>query len=479
MDKSTININGYEFREFQGELEDLNQTHSEQIRREPEVTYFDEFAKAEFLDLYPEYYRQYVEGWSRSYYMRSKHMESIFKFSNQNHSINELQPESWQHAIEATRDGLSILPRVRALSVKTELDQVKYIQSSAAGYGYIGAKGPLYGENHDRAIRRAKATLYSATAEDGQGIDYAIRESVPDVGYTRTQLADLTEKTKVRGVWGRAFHYILLEGTSARPLIEAIQEGQSFIMIGSDPIVNVPYVLTETKALCKWLMSLDWSSFDATVNRFEINAAFDLMKEHLVFPDFDTEMAYELCRQIFTHKKVAAPDGKIYWSHKGIPSGSYFTSLVGSIVNKLRVEYLWHLKFGRSPKVTFTLGDDSLIGDDHYYPPDELADKAYNLGWLVNPDKTEYSTLPGSITFLGRSVLGSVNQRELKKCIQLLLLPEFPVESGEISAFRAAAIANDAGGNSEMLNRVARRLKRKYGIAETHQVPLYFRRYQP
>lgn len=479
MSRSTTNINGFEFRGFQAELEDLQQTHYEHIQRIPETTYYDEFAKDEFCSLWPEYYKQYVEGWSRSYYLGTKHLAAIMEFAHPNHSITTLDQESWHQAIQATRYGLSILPRVRALSVINELDQVKYTQSSAAGYSYIGAKGPLYGLNHDRAIRRAKATLYSATAEDGLGIEHALTEAVPDTGYTRTQLADLTEKTKVRGVWGRTFHYILLEGTSARPLIEAIMDSDTFIQIGSDPITNVPKVLTETKRHCKWLYSIDWSKFDATVNRFEINTAFDLMKEKLYFPDFDTEMAFELCRQLFIHKKIAAPNNKIYWSHKGIPSGSYFTSLVGSIVNRLRIEYLWRLKFGRGPTIIYTLGDDSLVGDDQYYPPDTFADLAYPIGWIVNPDKTECSTNPGNVTFLGRTVKGSVNQRDLKKCIRLLMLPEYEVSTGRISAFRAKAIAEDAGGTSEMLNRVAKRLERKYGLADTSEVPSQFIAYHP
>lgn len=424
MSRSTTNISGFEFRKFTADLEDLHQTHHERIQRVPGVTYYDNYALEEFYSLYPEYYHQFVEGWSRSFYQGSKHQAAIMEFAQPNHSITELKQESWHQAVLATRDGLSILPSVRAFSVINELDQIQYTQSSAAGYSYIGAKGPPGGTNHNRAIRRAKATLYSATASDGEGLEHVLKEAVPDTGYTRTQLADLTEKTKVRGVWGRAFHYILLEGSSARPLLETIMSHPNFIQIGSDPITNVPLLLSETKRYFKWLYSVDWSKFDATVNRFEINTAFDLIKEKLYFPDFDTEMAFELSRQLFIHKKIASPDGKIYWSHKGIPSGSYYTSIIGSIINKLRIEYLWHLKYGRGPGSIVTLGDDSLIGDDEYYPPNELAERAYPYGWIINPDKMECSTNPGSVTFLGRTSRGSVNERDLKKCIRLLLLTE-------------------------------------------------------
>jgi hypothetical protein len=477
-DKCTHNITNYEFVAFSGDLEDLHQTHTEQVRREEEQIYFDEYALEELNKVAPRYYDQHIKGWARSWYTGSQHLKTVMQYAQTDTPLQKLDQDIYSQAVQATRDGFRSLPIVRALSVKTDLDKVKFVQSSAAGYGYQGVKGPINELNHKRAIKRAKATLYSALAEDGEGIDYAIRESVPDVGYTRTQLTDLTEKTKVRSVWGRAFHYILLEGTSARPLLEAIANSDCFIVIGQDPITAVPRILSDTARSSKWLTAVDWSRFDATVSRFEINTAFQLMKERITFPDFDTEMAFELCRLLFIHKKIAAPDGKVYWSHKGIPSGSYFTTLVGSIVNRIRIEYLWRLKFGEGPTSCYTLGDDSLIGYDSYYSPTEMSSRCADLGWIINPEKTECSTYAGGVTFLGRTSRGFFNERDLKKCIRLLILPEYPVPSGEISAFRAASIAEDAGGAGQYINDIAKRLKRKFGIARQEALPKYFRKYQ-
>nr|UYD21353.1 RNA dependent RNA polymerase [Miscanthus necrotic spot virus] len=473
-------LTGYNFEGFQASLEKLHQHHTQRVNREEEIILVDQFALDELNDLYPQLYNQTIKGWARSFYVRSKHLETLMSYSSHNYPISTVNLEAWKHAVRRTRDGLSSLPTVRALSVETQLDQVYYIQSSSAGYGYVGAKGERHGTNHKRAMARAKATLYSAIRREqhGDSIEAVLTESVPDVGYTRTQLVDITEKTKVRSVWGRAFHYILLEGTAARPVIEKIAESSTFIEIGSDPITRVPRLLSEVKNQAEWLISLDWSQFDATVNRFEINAAFNLLKERIWFPDYETEQAFELSRQLFIHKKVAAPDGQIYWSHKGIPSGSYYTSIIGSIVNKLRIEYLWQIRFGRGPKACHTLGDDSIIGDDHLYPPDELAKEASKLGWIVNPNKTQVSKSINDIDFLGRTSRGGLNQRDLKRCLRLLILPEYPVPTGSISAYRAEAIADDSGGVSKVLNDIARRLKRKFGIASDEEVPKELKRYR-
>lgn len=467
----------YEFTGFRGDLEDLHQRHSETISREAEVIHEDEFAKAELLDIAPRLYEQFIQGWARSYYSGAKHLEAIMQYATPNIPITRLNQQVWMQSISAVRDGLRSLSHVRALSIHNELDQVQYKQSSSAGYGYIGAKGEPYGENHSRAIARAKATLFSAIKSDGEGIEHTIRQSVPDVGYTRTQLSNIAEKMKVRGVWGRAFHYIILEGTSAYPLLTAFQQCDTFVMIGRDPTTRVPEILSTTKRDFNWITSIDWSQFDATVSRFEIETAFNLLKEHVIFPDIETELAYHLCIQLFIHKKIAAPDGKIYWSHKGIPSGSYFTTLIGSIVNRLRIEYLWRLKYNRGPGVCYVLGDDSLIGDDLYFNPQEISEMASNLNWYMNPDKTECSTFPSQVTFLGRTIKGGMNQRDLKRCLRLLILPEYPVESGRISAYRADAIAEDAGGTGEVINDIAKRLKRIYGIASEEEVPIQLKTY--
>nr|DAF42462.1 TPA_exp: RNA-dependent RNA polymerase [Cinnamomum chago deltapartitivirus 2] len=466
----------YDFMDFQAELENINQRHFHRVFRPEHTIERDKYALHELLAVDPLAEEQYLEGWARSYYSGQQHLEAIFQYAHEDIPLSALHQQTWTDAIQAIRTELRSLPRVRAFSVLTELDQIDFQAQTAAGYDYQGVKGDKDGENHRRAISRAKATLWSAL-NPSEGMDHVIRTHVPDVGYTRTQLTNLAEKLKVRGVWGRAFHYILLEGTAANPLIQMFQTQQSFFHIGMDPTVSVPRLLSYVKSKAKWLIALDWQAFDASVNRFEIDQGFDLLKELVFFPDPETETAFEISRQLFKHKKIAAPDGNTYWSHKGLPSGSYYTMLIGSIVNRLRIEYLWRVTQGHGPIVCFTQGDDSLSGDNSLINPEDFAQVSGPLGWTMNPAKTEISTIPESVTFLGRSSSGGLNQRDIIKCLRLLIYPEVPVTSGDISAFRATSIAQDVGGTSSRLNEVARKLRRKYGIAEESKVPRDLRRY--
>ncbi|QBC66121.1 RNA-dependent RNA polymerase [Cucumis melo cryptic virus] len=472
-------LTDYTFLEFSSEFETLSDTHPHIIRREAEQILKDEFALSELNQAWPLLYDQKLKGWARSFYTLEGHMQAIHAYSNPDTPISSLNQTTYRATIDSLKNELSSLPKAKAFDVLTELDKIPYEQSSAAGYNYIGPKGPLYGVNHKRAIRNALATLWSAIRDDDGGPAYVIRNMVPDVGYTRTQLTDLREKTKVRGVWGRAFHYILLEGTAARPLLETFIANDTFYHIGDDPQLSVPRLLSHVSSECRWLYAVDWSAFDATVSRFEIEAAFDVMRDLIIFPNFETRQAFELSRLLFTHKKIAAPDGRIYWIHKGIPSGSYYTSMVGSIINRLRIGYLWRTMFNREPKMCFTQGDDSLIGDDELVDPVTLAALASQLNWNINPNKTEHSRTPEFVSFLGRTSKGGFNSRELEKCLRLLIFPEHPVLTGRISAYRARSINEDSGFTSNYIQTIARRLRRRYGIAEESEVPRLLQRYIP
>nr|BDB33896.1 RNA dependent RNA polymerase [Red clover cryptic virus 3] len=470
-------IRGYSYTDFEGDLIKTVEKHSHRVKRDLYTTYVDKWAEKLLINAHSELYKQCIEGWSRSYYDPERHLEALYNYAVADIPLSRIDVDLYEQCKNVIRQGFHSLPRVEAYDVRTELDKVSYKASSTAGYGYQCVKGPIGGETFMTAVRKARKVVGEVTDLGTQGMDHLIKTLVPDVGHTRTQLTNLLEKTKVRNVWGRAFQYILIEGTSADPLIRMFSKNNSFYHIGRDPLDSVPEVISEAAGAGRWLYAIDWKQFDATVSRFEIEAAFALLKELIIFPNEQTEIAYEISKQIFIHKKIAAPDGFIYMAHKGIPSGSYYTSIVGSVVNRLRIEYLWRTITGHGPSVCYTQGDDSISSDDTFIPPERFAQVANNIGWIINPDKTEYSTVPSEISFLGRTMVGGANIRDTKKCIRLLVYPEFPVESPQISAYRAHAIAQDAGGLNAILNRIAGKLKTDYGMAPEETVPAHFKRY--
>jgi len=99
-------------------------------------------------------------------------------------------------------------------------------------------------------------------------------------------------------------------------------------------ILNLP---TEIKG--KAGVTLDWSSFDSTIPVWLIHEAFDVIWSTYTFPSESIrkkfEPVFKYIKNYFIHTPIMLSDGVVWQKSHGIPSGSSFTQLVGSIVNIL------------------------------------------------------------------------------------------------------------------------------------------------
>ncbi|KAL8539336.1 hypothetical protein ACS0TY_001093 [Phlomoides rotata] len=410
-----------------------------------------------------------IDGWSRSFYTKEGHIESIMQYSKP--LLPEPNSTEWiQAKSEVSIEIRNSIPKVQSLRFEKDLDLVPYEHSSAAGYGYAGKKGE--GDNFKRVkgICNALVRTYDEQIQQ-HGLNYAeqhaITNSTPDIGFTRTQLAKLPS-IKVRNVFGEAFHYILIEGLSAAPLLEAFKREDTFYLTGKDPTSYVPNYLSRLDHIEGWFIALDWSRFNATVQIWEIDHAFDSLKQTLDFPTTLSERAFEISRLLFKHRKLAAPDGTLWMRNSGLPSGSYFTNLVGSIINYTRVRYLCN-RAGYTIFSCRVQGDDSVFKTDAIARPNtyDLAQMTLEHGWVLNLVKCSQHS--EDVTFLGRSQLQLFNIRERLKVLRLMCFPEYEVDDPKISTARVRMIATDAGFRDPLYNKILYGLIRLYG--EAPEVP--------
>lgn len=447
----------------------------------------DRVAREEFQILYDEpVYRmvkqfasksdmQEIDGWARSFYTLEGHVESILQYRKP--LLQEPTYQEWLMAKEEVRDEVrGAFAPVQSLDFNTQFDIIPYEGSSAAGYGYHGKKGE--GDNFKRAKGIANALVRTFVEEtQSLGIEQAtanvIQNSTPDIGFTRTQLAKLPS-IKVRNVFGEAFHYILIEGLSASPLLEAFKREDTFYVSGKDPTTYVPRYLTELDKYPGWIIALDWSKFDATVQLWEIDHAFHCIEQILTFPNVHTQAAFEISKILFKQRKLAAPDGVLWMRISGIPSGSYFTNLIGSIINYTRVRYVCN-RMGFNVLSARVQGDDSIIKIDADTKPNmfEVSDIIAEHGWALNPLKCTVSQTSEWVTFLGRSQLQLFNIRERMKILRLMCFPEYKVDDPKISTARVRMIARDAGFRDPIYNKILYAMLRLYG--EAPSVPAHLR----
>lgn len=440
------------------------------VRRSEGVTYTDKYMIEAFQNYPFGYDFEKLQGWSRSFYTIEGHIGQIQKIQSyvRFHKPND-------HSMIATdqycTDYFHSLAKITSLDFKSELHKVPFEPTSSAGIGIPGRKGD--DGNHLRAIHQATATINNCLRH---GIQHVIENSTPDMAYTRTQLTQITEGLKIRQVFGQAFQYILIEGLTASPLMEYFAHTNTFFFVGVDPRKQVPTTLENFKRKCPKLMSIDWSSFDTSVEAWEISDAFDLLESMLQFPNLESRAAFEFSRVFFINRKVASPDGSVQMKQMSVPSGSFFTMIIDSIVNWRRILYLHHKTYGKFPIEIKTQGDDSLLGVEENVHPEGLALAIPpESKWVLNPYKCPVGKSGSTVPFLQRTLTWGDQAREVDKVERLAIFPEYEVTDPQISAYRARALWEDCNYESSILSFATEYLETKYGVPK--EVPSRFKNF--
>lgn len=341
---------------------------------------------------------------------------------------------------------------IKATSItRDNLDKVAYVASSSADYGYVGSKA----NNFLLARRNATRALY------GYKKYRSNYRFVPDKAYARTQLA-LKANPKIRHVWGRAFHHILIEGLIAQPLIQQIMLNETPIYIGRDIHKDLPYRITQLSSLGNPVYCIDFSSFDSTVCDFLVVTAWNILEKLLNLDAFASRLTFQFCKELFRHTPLVMPDGKLFSVKTGIPSGSYFTQLIGSIINAILI-YMLMFDVTGSFHYLKVLGDDSIFSIPQLLSLDAIKAYFIPLGMKVS-EKTIITRNFNEIYFLGHNFYGSRVTREEFTCLSLALHTEQSCWLPQQSIVRLASLLYDCGFNSFGMYNVYKRLVAKYPI---------------
>lgn len=195
-------------------------------------------------------------------------------------------------------------------------------------------------------------------------------EDYPAVPFVRTQ-----EQGRTRIVNGFPKSDIVIESTYFIPLFNYYRKQPCFsAMIGPSAVSsNITRLISESVRLGLPCVSGDISRFDFSFGTDLQNAVFDEFG-YLVQDGYQSglnEIAYR-----FGNKPLIIGDNICYGPH-GIPSGSQFTNLVGSVGNRKVCDL--------PTELTQFLGDDfaAVTGK-----PEDLFDKYSSCGLELNREKT-------------------------------------------------------------------------------------------
>lgn len=231
-------------------------------------------------------------------------------------------------------------------------------------------------------------------------------------------------KYKSRAVWCIDAATILLEGLIARPMMDVLCRVKQYAGGKSD---------TQIKDIVRgwnyhnWLC-IDYSTYDSSIPSWLIHDVFSLIR---FWFGFNQDELINWIENQFIHTDVYDYRGRLRTKHKGVPSGSYFTQIMDSLVNIIMVLTWLHSVYGNWNEITnnvFELHDISMciMGDDNIIftkvPLNETHLSSYlraNFGITVKADKCERGTRNDNPRFLKREWTADGSNRDLLElCVE-------------------------------------------------------------
>lgn len=107
--------------------------------------------------------------------------------------------------------------------------------------------------------------------------------------------------------------------------------------------------------------SIDYSHFDQSISDWLIYDAFDIVEAAFPRMTVQQRQVFEVVKRDFVEKVFIDGDGKCRYSRKGVPSGSMFTQIIDSIVNRLMILTYFISKFNTHDVEMMIMGDDNII----------------------------------------------------------------------------------------------------------------------
>lgn len=220
-------------------------------------------------------------------------------------------------------------------------------------------------------IYRTKAEAYNATTSLALQIFEALKteELYPAAPYgvggrEKRQEREVGDEVNSRLIQMPEDAFNRLENAVAEPLLERFKWIKKDIRVGMTYAHGWYKLHFDKFDKCCHVKTFDWKAFDSTVPQVVIRKSFGLLRS--CYPDgvhVDNLFAYLM--QGFLRRYVVCPGGDVVLIDRGIPSGSGFTSLVGSVCNWIL--FRTTLLSFHSPKVVKSLrlsvqGDDSKLG---------------------------------------------------------------------------------------------------------------------
>ena len=253
------------------------------------------------------------------------------------------------------------------------------------------------------------------------------RSPEPCLAMARTQ-----KNNKTRLVWCYPLSMNLIESIFAKPFIERFKTFRSPMHFGVAQRVTSSN-MRKLSYDFKYAYSLDYSQFDASISRemvFEafriIQTWFDPNEGREPWPwEIDDNYLWKIIVNYFVTSPIVMPDGNLYYGRRnGVPSGSYFTQIIDSIVNVMLVGMInSRFRLGIKLGDFMVLGDDCVIFSNKEFNLTSISRFLRNRKVTLNPEKCEVDP-SNNVKFLGRTWVNGTPTGEIQELVNKVCQPE-------------------------------------------------------
>lgn len=372
--------------------------------------------------------------------------KSLAKFSGDKNdfgSLNRVQRRAMQGAILKARKAFK-LPWKRQPLDWHSVGQY-FRTDTAAGVTFMGSKK---GEVMEEIYHEAR-WLGHRMKQDGKRFNPTNVRFPPCLAGQRGGMSDASDP-KTRLVWVYPAEMLVIEGQYAPEMYRAYMRDPHCPMLNGKSSQRL-----YTEWCCglregETLYGLDFSSFDTKVPAWMIRVAFDILRQNIDFEYWNGEKVskrdaakwrnvWDSMVWYFINTPILMPDGRMFRKYRGVPSGSWFTQMVDSVVNYILVSYLTTCQDAeiRNLKV---LGDDSAFRTGSEFDLARAQEDADVTGMVLKPEKCEKTTDPVEFKLLGTTYRGGRPHRPTEEWFKLALYPEGGVSSLDVSLTRLVGL---------------------------------------
>jgi len=284
----------------------------------------------------------------------------------------------------------------------------------------------------------------------------------------RGHLSKIDEK-KVRGIWIYPAEITHMENVFSYNYTQWMTTCCPAVILGENSLKKISDRLNEDLTDLVEL-NLDWSGFDFSIQKFLIKDAFKIISDSLDYSKFydpfldecvtkknwdkQYPKLFNYVKEYFINTRMMLPNGVTFEKNFGIPSGSAFTQIVGSICNYIAINTLFKLQKINIESIK-VLGDDSnirILRSD--YPKLCLKTLSFDakkyFGMELNPDKVNIILSKNDLKrkFLGYQVQGFKFIRSDFEWFKMLLYPERDINNLTVSSSRLFSFLLLGGINS-------------------------------